>query len=859
MSNRLNVRAPGVHRASLGVIAGLALAAGSAHAADWLTTRTVPTRPVLFGQHAEITPLDAAKRRAEALMEMQTFLALPLSAKQAVIDAGAAPTAYEPNEFDERVLAEHGETPYEAVAAVASRETYEKMRPIHRHMLKTLLETVAERGPIVSLCFTPDTPSDIVQAFDDAILLHADRFNLTGRWSTSALGEPSYAQGEPVRLTYSFVPDGTFVPNLIGASGNSQLFAFLDGIYGDTATWQAIYADMWDRWASISGLEFVLEPNDDGVALNDNPGVVGVRGDLRMAAIPIDGGGGTLAYNNFPNDGDMVLDAFDSFYSNTSNNSLRLFNILAHEHGHGQGLLHVCPREENKLMEPFISTAFNGPQFDDILASQRHYGDNFEPNDNAGEASDLGAFSGSTLTENLLSIDDDSDVDYFSFTTTSAGAVAVTVRAANRAPYLSGPQNSGCTGGSLFDPRIVHDLKVDILAADGVTVLDSVDATGAGEDETAVAALPAPGTYFARVRGSGANNIQRYAIDIETAPSLVRLASAFDEVILPGTALDVAADAFSNPGDAIVAGSVTLNYRLDGGAFTQVVMTADGPNRFIATLPSVSCGDTPEFYFSAQTSGGGTLQDPVDGAGDPYSFIVGELTVAVDDDFETNTGWTVSGNASDGQWTRGVPVNDDRGDPASDFDGSGQCWLTDNTPGNSDVDGGSTILTSVVYDASEGGTLTYAYWVNSGPGVLDGDTLAVQAATDAGGTNWATVRTYSTESDNWRTDSLAIAVGGDIEPTSTLRLRFIATDGGAASLIEAGIDALRIEAFSCVDVIVCEGDTNGDNLINFTDLNTVLANFGDSGAGVPGDVNGDELVNFTDLNIVLANFGETCN
>jgi hypothetical protein len=59
--------------------------------------------------------------------------------------------------------------------------------------------------------------------------------------------------------------------------------------------------------------------------------------------------------------------------------------------------------------------------------------------------------------------------------------------------------------------------------------------------------------------------------------------------------------------------------------------------------------------------------------------------------------------------------------------------------------------------------------------------------------------------------------------------------------------------------VECPGDTNGDNLVNFTDLNAVLAEFGQSGMGLAGDVNGDEVVNFTDLNLVLTNFGTMCN
>jgi hypothetical protein len=61
-----------------------------------------------------------------------------------------------------------------------------------------------------------------------------------------------------------------------------------------------------------------------------------------------------------------------------------------------------------------------------------------------------------------------------------------------------------------------------------------------------------------------------------------------------------------------------------------------------------------------------------------------------------------------------------------------------------------------------------------------------------------------------------------------------------------------------VGMSVCAGDTNGDLVVDFTDLNTVLASFGQSGADLPGDLNGSGTVDFADLNEVLANFGQTC-
>lgn len=56
----------------------------------------------------------------------------------------------------------------------------------------------------------------------------------------------------------------------------------------------------------------------------------------------------------------------------------------------------------------------------------------------------------------------------------------------------------------------------------------------------------------------------------------------------------------------------------------------------------------------------------------------------------------------------------------------------------------------------------------------------------------------------------------------------------------------------------CPGDANGDGTIDFSDLNAVLAQFGQAGVGLVGDIDGDGIVNFSDLNAVLALFGTAC-
>ncbi len=92
--------------------------------------------------------------------------------------------------------------------------------------------------------------------------------------------------------------------------------------------------------------------------------------------------------------------------------------------------------------------------------------------------------------------------------------------------------------------------------------------------------------------------------------------------------------------------------------------------------------------------------------------------------------------------------------------------------------------------------------------------------------------------------------------------RFTANAGPVEA--DATIDFFKTAGSVTVSVLAPQGcslnaDTNGDNIVNFTDLNTVLAAFGQTGAGNPADVNGDEVVNFTDLNAVLAEFGADCN
>lgn len=376
-------------------------------------------------------------------------------------------------------------------------------------------------------CFAPDANPQyayMVNQLLDYQFTSEDgsRFQQGNRWSVTATDGSGLSQGDPTTITYSFVPDGTTIPNSGLGSGSSQLFAWLNGRYGNTATWQALFAQVFDRWAELTGLTYVHELNDDGRRLNGSSGVLGVRGDVRIAAFNFvgDGNGGVLAYNMFPNDGDMVLDAFDTFYNNTSQNSRRLRNVVAHEHGHGIGMAHVCPASGTKLMEPFISTSYDGPQLDDILNGQRHYGDPFEPDNDIATAQDLGSFSdnGFAAVTNV-SIDDNSAYDIYKITLTKRAKITFAV-GPDAGVYRSGPQTQSCSSGQMVDYNAMLDLKLDLYASTNLIVPVAIeDSTPVGGTETLVYESEDSGVYYAIVSASNnTNNIQRYLMNMFTTP-----------------------------------------------------------------------------------------------------------------------------------------------------------------------------------------------------------------------------------------------------------------------------------------------------------------------------------------------------
>jgi len=309
-------------------------------------------------------------------------------------------------------------------------------------------------------------------------------------------------------------------------------------------------------------------------------------------------------------------------------------------------------------------------------------------------------------------------------------------------------------------------------------------------------------------------------------------------------------------GGTPVSGSGMLYCNVDGHGWVPSAMTEVAADLYEATLPAAPCDSRVSFYVGAEEAVMGMQYDPDPSA--PYEAVVATTMVAaMEDDFETDQGWTneVLG-ATSGQWQRGVPVNDASWeyDPISDGDGSGRCYLTQNTYGNTDVDDGAVRLTSPVFDMSNGGYLEYDYFLkltNTAGGV---DMLLVEVSSDGGASNWTEVARYVTDGGlDWYHEKISSEdlTGLGVSLTSNIKVRFTANDADPQSIVEAGIDGFNVIYYECVDPWVCgdvDGDGEGPNIADLVYLVDYMFNSGPPPLHIPSvDYDFDTEITVSDL------------
>ena len=180
------------------------------------------------------------------------------------------------------------------------------------------------------------------------------------------------------------------------------------------------------------------------------------------------------------------------------------------------------------------------------------------------------------------------------------------------------------------------------------------------------------------------------------------------------------------------------------------------------------------------------------------------------DDLETASGWTVGAagdDATTGIWERVDPVGTSAQPEDDHTDAPGtMCYVTgQHSPGEgagyNDIDGGRTSLITPAIDATG---ITYpaiAYWrwySNSAGATPLTDIFEVDVSNDDGVT-WVPVETVgpggSEVSGGWIYHEFRVA--DFVTPTALVRLKFVASDEGEGSLVEAAIDDLALLSLEC--------------------------------------------------------------
>lgn len=303
----------------------------------------------------------------------------------------------------------------------------------------------------------------------------------------------------------------------------------------------------------------------------------------------------------------------------------------------------------------------------------------------------------------------------------------------------------------------------------------------------------------------------------------------------------------------LVPGTGMLHWGAGEGTISTPLVPVGG-DLYEATIDATACGDEISFYVTAQAASGIMVASPASAPSETYRATSATAIVTISsNDMETTAGYQVTNDPSltDGAWSRGVPAGaGDRGDPIVDGDGSGACWLTDNVAGNSDVDGGPTLLTTPNVDLSAIADpyVSYARWFTNDD--ADGDRFEFAISNNGGG-SWVTVESVGAFG-GWRTHSFRVA--DHVAPTATVRFRISASDNPNDSVTEAGFDALRIYELECGSAAVA-GDVDGDGDVDFNDLVSLLAAWGPCPKGAcPADFDDDGQVAFSDLLALLANW-----
>jgi len=324
-----------------------------------------------------------------------------------------------------------------------------------------------------------------------------------------------------------------------------------------------------------------------------------------------------------------------------------------------------------------------------------------------------------------------------------------------------------------------------------------------------------------------------------------------------------------SPADPVVPGSGTFHVDT-GSGFQQLALVPNSATNFTATFPApADCPTNVEYFISFDLQSGSTVTAPA-GASSVFSALAADQ-VDLDDlfDFETPVGFSAGApgdDASTGVWVR-VNPNGTAAQPEDDNTASGTiAWVTGQGSsggglGDNDVDGGTTSLVSSQIDlgATESAAISYARWYSNNTGGAPNADVFQVFVSDDDGKSYVLVETVGPAGDGTSGGWIetGFSVGDFVDLTSTIRVKFVASDLGTGSVVEAGIDDVRILGVSC-SAELCPADLALPfGVLDFSDVVAFLSAFGagDPAADFAAPIG---TFDFSDVVAFLTAFGDGC-
>lgn len=282
-----------------------------------------------------------------------------------------------------------------------------------------------------------------------------------------------------------------------------------------------------------------------------------------------------------------------------------------------------------------------------------------------------------------------------------------------------------------------------------------------------------------------------------------------------------------DPGEMILV-PITVSNRGSQGAQTVTALATSGSAHLVvldgtatvASIPSGGSSDlSPGFTFvvSPDVTTGELLvvSLAISTAGGYQTVSSFKLKVgsAVYDECEAEGPWSLAASgdiATSGLWVRGDPVSTTSGSqqcqPEDDHTAAPgtDCYVTGQGAvggaiGATDVDGGTTTLTTPLLDVSRivGARVTYWRWYTNNLGSSPNlDPWVVQISGD-GGTSWVNIENTIVSANSWTQKSFLVS--DFLTPTSQMRVRFIANDIAPGSIVEAAVDDFELSG-TCTPV-----------------------------------------------------------